>query len=76
MAEKICRNHLKIADIIDFNDGIFYRRTFLLIQRIVIPIKYGSRKLLPCKSLFIPPLLEISENAGFLMLSRVIETDN
>ena len=76
MAEKLCRNHLKIADIIDFNDGIFYRRTFSLIQRIVMPIKYGSRKLLQCKSLLIPPLLEISENAGFLMLSRVIETDN
>ena len=33
MVAKICRKHLKIADMIDFKDVIFYRRIFLLIQR-------------------------------------------
>ena len=29
----ICRKYLKIVDMIDFNGGIFCRRTFSLIQK-------------------------------------------
>ena len=35
-AAKICRRHFKIPDMIDYNDGIFCRRIFSLIQRSVL----------------------------------------
>ena len=33
----MCGKHLEIADMIDFSDGIFWRHSFLLIQRDALP---------------------------------------